>query len=71
VLYSVTNKNTELSYWVTFFVLFLVLVLVLVFETGSSYVSQAGLKFKILLPLSPKGWDYRCAPAESLLNMLT
>jgi hypothetical protein len=29
------------------------------FETGSFYIAQAGLKLEILLPQSPECWDYR------------
>jgi hypothetical protein len=32
------------------------------FETGSHYVSQAGLELTVLLPQPPECWDYRCAP---------
>jgi hypothetical protein len=32
------------------------------FETGSHYVAQAGLELLILLPQSPKCWDYRHEP---------
>jgi hypothetical protein len=28
------------------------------FETGSSFVAQAGLKFTILLPSPPECWDH-------------
>jgi hypothetical protein len=34
------------------------------FETGSCYVSQAGIKKFILLPQPPEYWDSRCAPAH-------
>jgi hypothetical protein len=40
------------------------------FETGSHYVAQAGLKLMILMPPSTKPWDYRHVPlclASSLL----
>jgi hypothetical protein len=33
-----------------------------VFETGFPYVAQAGLELTVLLPLSPKCWDYSCIP---------
>jgi hypothetical protein len=31
-------------------------------ETGSHYVTQAGLRLKILLPQPPQCWDYKCVP---------
>jgi hypothetical protein len=31
------------------------------FNTGSYYETHAGLELMILLPLSPKCWDYQCA----------
>jgi hypothetical protein len=31
-------------------------------ETGSHYLAQVGPELTILLPQSPKGWDFRCAP---------
>jgi hypothetical protein len=34
------------------------------FETGSWYIAQDGLKLMILLPQSPECWDYRCAPSQ-------
>jgi hypothetical protein len=32
------------------------------FEVGFCYVAQAGLKLMILLPQSPRCWDYKCVP---------
>jgi hypothetical protein len=37
----------------------LVMSTIFVFETGSRYVAQVGLKLEILLPQPPECWDYR------------
>jgi hypothetical protein len=29
------------------------------------YIAQAGMELAILLSLSPKHWDYKCAPTHS------
>jgi hypothetical protein len=34
----------------------------LFFETQSYYVAKADLKLMILLPQSPKCWEYKCSP---------
>jgi hypothetical protein len=47
------------------FCLFLFLFL---FETGSHYVAQVGLKFEIFLLQLPKCWDYSCAPRRLVLQ---
>jgi hypothetical protein len=36
------------------------LYLINIFEVGSHDKNQDGLKLLILLPQSPKTWDYRC-----------
>jgi hypothetical protein len=34
----------------------------ILFDTGSPYTAQAGLKLETLLPQASQGWDYRRAP---------
>ncbi|EHB07938.1 hypothetical protein GW7_16975, partial [Heterocephalus glaber] len=42
-----------------------------VFETGSHYVVQAGLKLTvILLPQPPKCWDYRHSPLRQAVKWI-
>jgi hypothetical protein len=39
-----------------------------VFEIGFYYVVQVGLELLILLPQSPKFWDYRYVPHHAYLT---
>jgi hypothetical protein len=50
--------------WIGFLFLsfFTFLFLFLLVETKTCFVTQAGLKLMILLPLFPEHWDYRYAP---------
>jgi hypothetical protein len=34
------------------------------FETVSQYAAHSGLELTVLLPQTPKCWDYRCEPTH-------
>jgi hypothetical protein len=44
-------------------------IFILFSEMGSHCIAQAGLKFAILLPQPPEGWDQACAPHPALTGV--